>query len=74
MGSSSDMYRGASLSLLKGLFRFEVHRCQKLPQVGDLFQIRQRKLNKLSNSVNLTLIEKLMASSFLSGFLSHISG
>ena len=74
MGSSSDMYRGAWLSLLKGLFRSEVHQCQKLPKVGDLFQIRQRKLNKLSNSLNLTSIETLMASSFLSGFLSHISG
>lgn len=74
MGSSNDMYRGAWLSLLKGLFRFEVHQCQKLPKVRDLFQIRQKKLNKLSNSLNLTLTKKLMASSFLSGFLSHISG
>ena len=27
VGSSSDMYRGAWLSLLKAFFRFEVHQC-----------------------------------------------
>ena len=72
VGSSRDMCREARLSLLKGLFRFEVHQCQKLPKVGDLFQIRQRELNKLSKLLNLTLREQLMVSSFLSGFFSLI--
>lgn len=70
MRSSSNTFRRALLLLLKGLSRFEVHQCRKLPEVGDLFQIRQKELNKLSKFLNLTLTKQLMVSSLLSGFFS----
>jgi hypothetical protein len=34
---------------------FEIHRYRKLLEIGDLVQIRQRELNKLSKSLNVTL-------------------